>query len=81
MSYIPQDLDRLPYNSMKCGNCGAWRDIDDEYIVKRCSSCNDDEYPLFDVYEPGQPIEVGDTDSKRAPGETENGGKAGRAAH
>lgn len=31
--------------------------------------------------EPGQPIVVGDTDSKRAFGETGNGDEAGRAAH
>lgn len=33
-------------SSFKCGNCGTYRMVRDNYIVEKCPYCGDDEYEI-----------------------------------
>lgn len=50
MSFIPEDVNQLPCNTEKCGNCGVFRDINDDGVVERCPQCGDDDYPVWGWY-------------------------------
>jgi len=69
--------------------CDGTGDIED-FEMPACKSCwqiaiDTDHIEIVSAVpikeETDQPIVVGDTDSRSASGETENSGKAGRAAH
>lgn len=32
------------YGSIKCGNCGVYREVLDSFMVEKCPNCGDDEY-------------------------------------
>ena len=37
--------------SVKCGNCGTFRTVGQDFIVEKCSNCGDDEYDLLETQE------------------------------